>query len=128
VGGMLIGEAHGPDFVPYWLTDRAPALPGSAVRRRPLTETRRRVLMAALALALLLLLVTTMLLLLLFGRRDAEPQPRQLPPTVFVPTPPPTPETPERRVTPTPSPSPTESGQATPGRSPGDDPGQESPL
>ncbi|NUR88858.1 MAG: hypothetical protein HOY71_32630, partial [Nonomuraea sp.] len=27
VGGTLIGQAHGPDFVPYWLTDRAPALP-----------------------------------------------------------------------------------------------------
>ncbi|TMR97572.1 hypothetical protein EJK15_17410 [Nonomuraea basaltis] len=128
VGGTLIGQAHGPDFVPYWLTDRAPALPGPTRRRRPLTETRKRVLMAALALALLLLLVTSILLLLLLGRRDSEPQPRQLPPTVFVPTPPPVPETTEPRPSPSPSPSPTESGQATPGRSPGDDPGEESPL
>lgn len=128
VGGTLIGQAHGPDFVPYWLTDRAPALPRPATQRRPLTETRKRVLMAALALALLFLLVTAILLLLLFGRRDAEPQPRQLPPTVFVPTPPPTPASPEPRPSPSQSPSPTESGQVTPGRSPGDDPGEESPL
>ncbi|RVX40683.1 hypothetical protein EDD27_3100 [Nonomuraea polychroma] len=128
VGGTLIGQAHGPDFVPYWLTDRAPALPGPTRRRRPLTETRRRVLLAALALVLLLLLVTAIVLLLLFGRRESEPQPRQLPATVFVPTPPPTPETPEPRPSPSPSPSPTESGQPTPGRSPGDDPGEESPL
>lgn len=128
VGGTFIGEAHGPDFVPYWLTDRAPALPGPATRRLPPTETRKRVLMAALALALLLLLVTAILLLLLFGRRDSEPQPRQLPPTVFVPTPPPTPASPEPRPSPSQSPSPTESGQPTPGRSPGDDPGEESPL
>ncbi|WP_223167932.1 hypothetical protein [Nonomuraea sp. SYSU D8015] len=128
VGGTFIGEAHGPDFVPYWLTDRAPALPGPTRRRRPLTETRKRVLMAALALALLLLLVTAILWLLLFGRSDSEPQPRQLPPTVFVPTPPPTPATPAPQPSPSESPSPTDSGQATPGRTPGDDPGAESPL
>ncbi|MGN9844191.1 hypothetical protein ACTMTI_39310 [Nonomuraea sp. H19] len=128
VGGTLIGQAHGPDFVPYWLTDRAPALPRPATQRRPLTETRKRVLMAALALVLLVLLVVTILLLLLLGRRDSETQPRQLPPTMFVPTPPPTPQTPQPQPSPSPSPSPTESGQATPGRSPGDDPGEESPL
>ncbi|GAA3589069.1 hypothetical protein GCM10022419_084330 [Nonomuraea rosea] len=128
VGGTLIGEAHGPDFVPYWLTDRAPALPGPTRRRRPLTETRRRVLLAALALTLLLLLVTTILLLLLLGRQDSEPQPRQLPPTVFVPTPPPTPASPEPSTSPSPSQSPSESGQVTPGRTPGDDTGEESPL
>ncbi|GAA3154194.1 hypothetical protein [Nonomuraea salmonea] len=128
VGGTLIGQAHGPDFVPYWLTDRAPALPGPPRPRRPLTETRKRVLIAALAMVLLLLLVVTILLLLLLGRQDSEPQPRQLPPTVFVPTPPPTPETPEPRPSPSQSPSPTESGQSTPGRSPGEDPGDESPL
>lgn len=128
VGGTFIGEAHGPDFVPYWLTDRAPALPGPARPRRPLTETRKRVLLAALALILLLLLVTAILLLMVFGRGDSEPQPRQLPPTVFVPTPPPTPETPMPQPSPSLSPSPTESGQSTPGRSPGEDPGDESPL
>ncbi|WP_206067564.1 hypothetical protein [Nonomuraea composti] len=128
VGGTFIGEAHGPDFVPYWLTDRAPALPGPARRRLPLTETRKRVLLAALALVLLLLLVTAILLLLLFGRQDTEQQPRQLPPTVFVPTPPPTPETPVPQPSPSQSPSPSESGQNTPGRSPGEDPGEESPL
>jgi hypothetical protein len=128
VGGTFIGEAHGPDFVPYWLTDRAPALPGPTRRRLPLTETRKRVLMAALALTLLVLLVTAILLLLLFGRRDSEPQPRQLPPTVFVPTAPPTPETSVPQLSPTPAPSPTESGESTPGRSPGDDPGEGDPL
>ncbi|WP_237110469.1 hypothetical protein [Nonomuraea sp. MG754425] len=128
VGGTFIGAAHGPDFVPYWLTDRAPALPGPARQRRPLTETRKRVLLAALALVLLLLLVTSILLLLLFGRGDSEPQPRQLPPTVFVPTPPPTPETPEPQPSPSQSPSPTESGQRTPGQSPGEDLGDGSDL
>ncbi|MEV0383461.1 hypothetical protein [Nonomuraea sp. NPDC050643] len=128
VGGTFIGEAHGPDFVPYWLTDRAPALPRPATRRRPLTETRKRVLLAALALVLLLMLVTAILLLLLFGRQDEEPQPRQLPPTVFVPTPPPTPESPVPQPSPSPSQSPSDTGPGTPGRSPGDDPGEESPL
>ncbi|MFG2074051.1 hypothetical protein [Nonomuraea maritima] len=120
VGGTFIGKAHGPDFVPYWVTDRAPALPGENRRRLPLTETRRRVLIAALTLVLLLLLVLTILLVMLLGRGDSRPQPRQLPPTVFMPTPPPTPETPE--PSPSPSPSATESGPGTPGRTPGDDP------
>ncbi|GAA3675420.1 hypothetical protein GCM10022224_044560 [Nonomuraea antimicrobica] len=128
VGGTLIGQAHGPDFVPYWLTDRAPALPGQGRRRPPLTETRKRVLLAALAVVLLLLLVMAILLLLVFGRSDTEVQPRQLPPTVFVPTPPPTPETPVPQPSPSQSPSPTESGQSTPGRTPGEDPGDEARL
>ncbi|SEH01521.1 hypothetical protein SAMN05444920_120225 [Nonomuraea solani] len=129
VGGTFIGEAHGPDFVPYWLTDRAPALPRLITRRRPLTETRKRVLLAALALVLLLVLVTAILLLLLLGRQDSEPQPRQLPPTVFVPTPPPTPpESPVPQPSPSPSQSPSDTGPGTPGRSPGEDPGEESPL
>lgn len=128
VGGTLIGQAHGPDFVPYWLTDRAPALPGPLLRRLPLTETRRRVLLAALALALLLALVTTILLLLLFGRNDSEPMPRQLPPTVFVPTPPPTPATPVPQPSPSQSPSPSRTGPGTPGQSPGDETGEGSPL
>ncbi|MBF8189031.1 hypothetical protein ITP53_25515 [Nonomuraea sp. K274] len=127
VGGTLLGQAHGPDFVPYWLTDRTPTAPPTR-QRRPLTETRRRVLMAALAVALLLLLVTAILLLLLFGRSDTETQPRQLPPTVFVPTPPPVPQSPEPRPSTSPSPSPTETGPGTPGRSPGDEPGDEPQL
>jgi hypothetical protein len=126
VGGTLIGQAHGPDFVPYWLTDRVPALAGPLGRLRPLTETRRRVLLAALALALLVALVTAILLLLLFGRNDSEPMPRQLPPTVFVPTPPPVPSTPYPE--PSPSPSAPRSGEPTPGRSPGDEPPEEPQL
>ncbi|WP_166427670.1 hypothetical protein [Nonomuraea mesophila] len=128
VGGTLIGEAHGPDFVPYWLTDRAPALPRLTRRRRPLTETRKRVLMAALALVLLLILVTAILLLLVLGRQENEPQPRQLPPTVFVPTPPPTPETPEPQPSPSQSPEPSRTGPGTPGESPGDERGEEPEL
>ncbi|SEL79176.1 hypothetical protein [Nonomuraea pusilla] len=129
VGGTLIGQAHGPDFVPYWLTDRAPALPGGPARRRPLTETRRRVLLAALALGLLLLILTTMLLVLVLADRDGDPMPRQLPPTNFVPSPPPTPASPEPKPSPSgTSPSPNRSGQSTPGRSPGDDSGDQSAL
>ncbi|HLU75988.1 MAG TPA: hypothetical protein VKZ82_27675 [Nonomuraea sp.] len=121
VGGTLIGQAHGPDFVPYWLTDRAPAL-APPVRRRPLTETRKRVLLATLALLLLLLLATIFLLLMLLGRSGDAPMPQQLPPTQFMPTPPPTPTSPEpQEPTRSPSPSPPESGQETPGRSPGGD-------
>ncbi|NUW32018.1 hypothetical protein HTZ77_11335 [Nonomuraea sp. SMC257] len=129
VGGTLIGPAHGPDFVPYWLTDRDPALPGPPPRPAPLTETRRRVLMAALALAVLVALLTTIALLLLFGRSDGEPLPRPLPPTNFEPTPPPSPMTPEpQQPSPSPTPSPSESGQGSPGRSPGEDQGQDQQL
>ncbi|MEV0590761.1 hypothetical protein [Nonomuraea cavernae] len=129
VGGTFIGQAHGPDFVPYWLTDRSPALPAPPPGRRPLTETARRVLYAALALAVLVLLLATILLLLLVGRQDAEPMPRPLPPTNFEPTPPPTPASPEpRQPSSSTTPSPTDSGGGTPGRSPGDDQGNESPL
>ncbi|MBT2227517.1 hypothetical protein [Nonomuraea sp. NEAU-A123] len=129
VGGTFIGQAHGPDFVPYWLTDRAPALPGAPTGRRPLTETRRRVLLAAMALAVLLLLGTLIALLLIMGREDEEPLPRPLPPTNFQPTAPPTPATPEpQQPSPSQTPSPTRSGQATPGPSPGDDSGEGSPL
>jgi hypothetical protein len=128
VGGTLIGRAHGPDFVPYWLTDRAPAL-APPLRRRPLTETRRRVLMAALALLALLLLAMLIALLMLLGRSSSAPMPRQLPPTEFLPSPPPTPATPEpQEPTPSPSPSPSRSGEETPGRSPGDDSSQDPQL
>ncbi|WP_336215554.1 hypothetical protein [Nonomuraea sp. LPB2021202275-12-8] len=129
VGGTLIGLAHGPDFVPYWLTDRAPALAPPRLRR-PLTETRRRVLIAAAALLVLLVLMATIvLLMLLLGRSSGDPMPRQLPPTVFQPTAPPTPATPEpREPTPSPTQSPSRSGEETPGRSPGDDSSQEPQL
>lgn len=129
VGGTFIGQAHGPDFVPYWLTDRAPALPGPPRGRRPLTETRRRVLIAALVLAVLVLLLTAMALLMLLGRSDTERVPRPLPPTNFEPTPPPTPASPEpRQPSPSPSPSPSQSEPVTPGPSPGDDTEGEPPL
>ncbi|MDR8409409.1 hypothetical protein MTP10_11725 [Nonomuraea sp. 3-1Str] len=129
VGGTFIGPAHGPDFVPYWLTDRAPALPGPPPRPAPLTETRKRVLLAALALAVLVLLLTVIAMLLLFGRSESEPMPRPLPPTNFQPTPPPTPATPEpQQPTPSPSPSPSQSGRGTPDHSPGDDQGQDQQL
>lgn len=118
VGGTLIGQAHGPDFVPYWLTDRAPALPGPPRPRPPLTETRRRVLIAALSLAVLLMLGAVIAFLLMLGRDDSEPQRRPLPPTVVVPSPPPTPVTPEPRQ---PTPSPSQSGSGTPGPTSGDD-------
>jgi hypothetical protein len=125
VGGTLIGVAHGPDFVPYWLTDRTPAL-AAPVRRRPLTETRRRVLIAVAVLLALLLLLVTIVLLMLLGRSGGDPMPRQLPPTVFLPTPPPVPSTPYPE--PSPSPSAPRSGEPTPGRSPGDEPPQEPQL
>jgi hypothetical protein len=128
VGGTFIGEAHGPDFVPYWLTDRAPALPVPR-RRRPPTETRRRVLLATLALTLVLLLVTVIALLLFIGREDSDPTPRPLPPTQFNPSPPPTPASPEpQRPSPSQSSSPSTSGQATPGQTPGEDQGDGSEL
>ncbi|MFI6316152.1 hypothetical protein ACIBG8_01460 [Nonomuraea sp. NPDC050556] len=120
VGGTLIGQAHGPDFVPYWLTDRAPALPGPPKPRPPLTETARRVAIAAVALAILLILGALIAILLMLGRDESEPQPRPLPPTVVIPTPPPTPVTPEPQE-PTPSPSPTQSGSGSPGPTSGDE-------
>ncbi|MFI7442632.1 hypothetical protein [Nonomuraea indica] len=129
VGGTFIGPAHGPDFVPYWLTDRTPALPGPPPGRRPLTETRKRVLTALLVLVGLVLLLTVMALLMLFGRADTEQVPRPLPPTSFEPSPPPTPVSPDpRQPSPSPSPSPSTSGPGTPGPSQGEDPLDEGPL
>lgn len=127
VGGTLIGQAHGPDFVPYWLTDRAPALPGPARPGRPRTETQERVLMAAIALAILLVLGTVIAFLLLVGRDESEPQRRPLPPTVVVPSPPPTPASPEPRQ-PTPTPSPSQSGSGTPGPSTGEESGEDGSI
>ncbi|WP_157247174.1 hypothetical protein [Nonomuraea typhae] len=127
VGGMLIGQAHGPDFVPYWLRDSDPALPGAPGAPRPLTETARRVLLALAVLVALLLLGVVIALVLLIGRQDSDPPPQPLPPTLQVPTPPPTPATPEPSE-PSPSPSPSTSGPGTPGPSQGDDSGEEDPI
>ncbi|WP_240506304.1 hypothetical protein [Thermoactinospora rubra] len=121
VGGTLLGEPHGPDFVPYWLADRAPALPGAGGGRLPLTETRRRVLTALAVLAVLCVLGVVMVVLLVRDPDDSEPVRRPLPATVFEPTPPPSPVTPQPQPSPSPSPSPSRSGPASPGPSPGDE-------
>jgi hypothetical protein len=124
VSGTLIGEAHGPDFVPYWLGDRAPAVPLPPPPAPPATETRRAVLVALSALVVLVVLTGTIAWLLL-GRNDETPPPsRPLPPTMFVPTPPPLPS-PSDTLKPSPTPSPTDSGEVSPRPSlPGDDSGQ----
>ncbi len=127
VGGTLIGEVHGPDFVPYWLADRTPALPAPPRPRAPLTETRTRVLAAAAVLVLLLLMGAVIALLLFGGDDDSSPMPRPLPPTEFVPSPPPVPVSPEPQE-PDSSPSPGETGRSTPGQSPGDDMGESNPI
>jgi hypothetical protein len=128
VGGMLIGQAQGPDFAPYWLGDRAPALPGPPPPARPPTETTRRVLLALAVLTGLVLAGLLIALVLLAGRQDGQQLRQPLPPTVQVPTPPPTPASPEPRQ-PTPSPSPSRSGQSsTPGPTSGDDSGDDNPI
>lgn len=128
VSGTLIGDAHGPDFVPYWLTDRAPALPAPPKPRPPRTETRARVLSAAAVLGVLVLLGGVISLLLLLGEGDPPPMPRPLPPTVFVPSAPPVPATPEPQDPTSPSPSPDRSGERTPGPTPGEDDGDKDAL
>ncbi|MET9337817.1 hypothetical protein [Nonomuraea sp. NPDC003804] len=127
VGGTLIGEVHGPDFVPYWLADRAPALPAPPRPRAPLTETRARVLVAAGVLALLVVLGAVIALLLFGGDDDSAPLPRPLPPTEYVPSPPPVPVSPEPQ-NPRPSPSPGDTGGNTPGQTPGDENGEGNPI
>ncbi|GAA3468845.1 hypothetical protein [Nonomuraea roseola] len=127
VGGTLIGEVHGPDFVPYWLADRAPALPAPPLPRPPLTETRTRVLVAGAVLALLVLLGAVIALLLFGGGDDSAPMPRPMPPTQYVPSPPPVPASPEPQE-PQPSPSPGETGRSTPGQSPGEDTDEGNPI
>ncbi|MEV7970886.1 hypothetical protein AB0O34_33570 [Sphaerisporangium sp. NPDC088356] len=124
VSGTLIGETHGPDFVPYWLGDRAPAIPLPPPPAPPATETRRAVLVAMSVLAVLLTL-TGAIAWLLLGRGDELPPPsRPLPPTMFVPTPPPLPS-PSDTLKPSPTPTPGDSGSTSPGPSaPGDDPSQ----
>ncbi|MEO3812537.1 hypothetical protein ABGB17_26350 [Sphaerisporangium sp. B11E5] len=119
--GTLIGDAHGPDFVPYWLGDRVPAVPLPPPPAPPPTETRRAVMVALSALVALLVLAIAIAWMLL-GRQEEPPGPgRPLPPTQYVPTPPPVPS-PSQTAKPSPSPSPGESDEATPRPSmPGDD-------
>ncbi|SDH59039.1 hypothetical protein SAMN05421505_118109 [Sinosporangium album] len=118
VSGTLIGERHGPDFVPYWLPDRSPAVPPPPPPPPPPTETRRAVTAAASVLTGLTALLAVVLLLL-FGAESRVEQPRRpLPPTVYEPTPPPVPT--QRPETPTPKPTPGETGTGTPAPSPDD--------
>ncbi|MDH2430563.1 hypothetical protein [Sphaerisporangium sp. TRM90804] len=113
ITGTLIGEIHGPDFVPYWLGDRVPAIPLPPPPAPPPTETRRAVLVAMSALVVLVVL-TGVIAWLLLGRGEELPPPtRPLPPTMFVPTPPPQPS-PNDTLKPSPSPSPGDSGTAPP--------------
>jgi hypothetical protein len=122
VSGTLIGERHGPDFVPHWLGDRRPALPAPPAPKPPPTATRRSVVLASTLLATLVLLLMVIVWLLLL-RGDEEPQPaRPLPPTVFVPTPPPVPPSPQQE--PSPSPSQGSPGGRTPLPEGGEDQGE----
>jgi hypothetical protein len=126
VSGMLIGEVHGPDFVPYWLTDRAPALPAPPRPRPPLTETVRRVLIAAAVLAALLLTGLVILLLLFAGGEEVQPPPRPLPRTGFEPSAPPIPASPDPGLSPTPTPG--DSGSDGPRPSDGEGNGEDDRL
>lgn len=113
VSGTLIGERHGPDFVPYWLGDRDPALPAPPGPDLPPTATRRSVVLASTLLATLVLLLMLIIWLMVFqGEEDPEPS-RPLPPTIFVPTPPPVPPSPQQQQ-PSPSPSQDGTGSQTP--------------
>ncbi|WP_250213260.1 hypothetical protein [Acrocarpospora catenulata] len=124
VSGMLIGDRHGPDFVPYWLGDRNPALPAPPPPAPPPTETVRSVTLASVALATLVLLAGVILWLMMFRSDDEVTPARPLPPTVFVPTPPPVPTSPEP-MQPSPSPGETETRGQSPSPLPGgEDPGQ----
>lgn len=125
VSGVLIGERHGPDFAPHWVNDRIPAIPAPPRPKPPPTEPRRSVVVAGAVLALLLALMTVVVWLV-FGRVDEETPPiRQLPPTMFVPTPPPVPASPVP-TDPTPTPSPGDSGPGTP--DPDGEDGQGEPI
>jgi hypothetical protein len=115
VTGMLIGEGHGPDFVPYWMTDRTPAIPAPPPAKAPPTETRRSLIVTMVVLAVLVVLLLLMAWLLLVRGDDTATPPRPLPATSFVPTPPPVPATPEpQRPSLTPTPSPGGTGPGTP--------------
>lgn len=125
VSGTLIGERHGPDFVPYWLGDRDPALPAAPPPDLPPTATRRSVALASTLLATLVLLLMVIIWLLLFRGED-NPQPtRPLPPTMFIPTPPPVPPSPSQQG-PSPTPSDGGTGSRTP-QPPGDE-GEGQPI
>ncbi|GLW98637.1 hypothetical protein Misp02_27240 [Microtetraspora sp. NBRC 16547] len=118
VSGMLLGDRNGPDFVPYWLGDRDPALPAPAPPGPPPVATGRSVGLASALLATLLTMTVLMILLLLF-RLDGDQQPsRPLPPTVIVPTPPPTPASPRPGEQ---SPKPSDGGSDDRTRVPGRD-------
>ncbi|GAA3819044.1 hypothetical protein GCM10022226_44440 [Sphaerisporangium flaviroseum] len=124
VSGTLIGEAHGPDFVPYWLGDRAPAVPLPPPPAPPLTETRRAVLVALTTLLALVTLTGAIAWLLLGRGEETVPPSRPPPPTMFVPTPPQVPS-PSDTLKPSPTPSPGDSGTVSPRPSlPGDDSGE----
>ncbi|MEV6985891.1 hypothetical protein AB0M95_32155 [Sphaerisporangium sp. NPDC051017] len=113
VTGTLIGETHGPDFVPYWLGDRAPALPVPPPPAPPPTETRRAVVVALSALVALLTLSGAIVWLMLGRQDETMPPSRPLPNTYFQPTPPPVPS-PNDTLKPWPSPSPGDSGTTPP--------------
>jgi hypothetical protein len=121
ITGTLIGDPHGPDFVPYWLGDRVPAIPSPPPPAPPPTETRRAVMVALSGLVALLVLAIAIAWLLL-GREEEPSGPgRPLPPTMYVPTPPPVPS-PNDTLKPSPSPSSGESDQPSPRPTlPGDD-------
>ncbi|MET8337998.1 hypothetical protein ABZV14_37905 [Streptosporangium canum] len=120
VRGTLIGEQHGPDFAPHWISDRSPALPAPPKGAPPPVETRRSVIIAGVVLTVLLVMLAVMAWLLLRSDEEVQPPPKPLPPTMFVPTPPPVPASPEPGQ-PTTSPSPARSGTGTPGPRPGDE-------
>jgi hypothetical protein len=124
VTGTLIGEQHGPDFVPYWMADRAPALPAPSAPAPPLTESRRSLVIAVIVLVVLMLLMVVMAWLLLVRDDDGLTPARPLPATVFVPTPPPVPTSPEP-ARPTPQPTPGRTGGGSPYPDDGGDVGGE---
>ncbi|ETK37900.1 hypothetical protein [Microbispora sp. ATCC PTA-5024] len=113
VSGTLIGQRHGPDFVPHWLGDRNPALPAPPAPAPPPVATRRSVVLASTLLATLVVVLLVMLWLMLFRGDEDQLPPRPLPATNFVPTPPPVPTTPEPQQ-PSPTPSQGGTGSQTP--------------
>ncbi|WP_433425270.1 hypothetical protein ACQP1V_20250 [Microtetraspora malaysiensis] len=117
VSGMLLGDRNGPDFVPYWLGDRDPALPAPGPPAPPPAATRRAVGLAAALLATLVTMMVVMAWLLLFRLESDPPPTRPLPPPVVVPTPPPTPASPRPgEQSPTPSQGGTERRTTLPGQ------------
>lgn len=116
VSGMLTGPRQGPDFMPHWLGDRTPALPGPPPPPPPAVATKRSVMLASTLLAALTLALLTVVWLMLFRGGGEAPAPRPLPATHFVPTPPPEPTAPAPLLpeqSPTPRP-----GQPSPAPSP----------